>query len=90
MYNKMFQITVFCDFSKAFDRISHTILLDKLYYYGIRGNPSNWLKSYLTNKKQYTTYDNASSPYNTITRGMPQGSILGPLLFSIYINDSPQ
>ena len=83
MDNKWFQIT--CDFSKAFDMIFHTISLDKLYHYGIRRNPNNWLQSYLTNIKQYTTHDNSSSPYSTIIRGVPQGSFLGPLLFFLFI-----
>ena len=85
--NKRNQITVFCDFSKAFDRISHSILLHKLNIYGIRGKAKDFLKSYLCHRKQFTVYNNISSTYKNINYGVPQGSILGPILFFININD---
>ena len=85
--NGKFVIGVFLDFSKAFDTVDHAILLSKLSHYGIRGSALQWFQSYLSNRKQYVTYNGVSSPVNDITCGVPQGSILGPLLFLLYIND---
>ena len=80
-------IGIFLDFSKAFDTVNHSLLIDKLYHYGIRGNALEWFRSYLSDISQYVSYDGVRSCTKSITCGLPQGSILGPLLFLIYIND---
>ena len=80
-------IGVFLDFKKAFDTVGHRILLRKLYAYGIRGNILKWFESYLTDRSQYVAYYGEESKVVPIICGVPQGSILGPLLFIIYMND---
>ena len=82
-----FACGVFIDLKKAFDTVDHKILISKLEHYGVRGIIKDWLSSYLDNRKQFVSLNGFKSSLNFITCGFPQGSVLGPLLFLIYITD---
>ena len=82
--NENYVVGVFLDFSKAFETVDHKIPLAQLCHYGIRGSTLDWCNSNLTNRKQFVTYNNERSELMNINLGVPQGSIVGPLLF-IYI-----
>ena len=85
--NNKFCTGVFIDLKKAFDTVDHSLLIKKFKYYGVRGISSKFLDSYLNNRKQFVSYQDVNSTEQLIKCGVPQGSILGPLLFILYIND---
>ena len=87
--NNQLTCGIFLDLSKAFDTVNHQILLSKLKFYGIGGIANAWFGSYLFNRHQYVAINDTNSRYATINIGVLQGSILGPLLFLILINDMP-
>ena len=85
--NKRFDCGIFIDLQRAFDTVNHRILLSKLEHYGIRGCALEWFRSPLSHRKQYASINGSNSSLHSVTCCVPQGSVLGPLLFLIYIND---